>query len=369
MLAKSIGGIGGVCNWTKTGNNVWYSAGDIIAGDSSSQPRGLTTVAQLWQGPPYPKRLFTRDYQAMFERLINNTNYGDLDYNTKRSAATIHAYSNYSLTDYSITNIGLDVRCWLGTDGTPVRSGSHGIMSVVHVMNADPDVWFSGTQGNEYTPYMSQLLGDSYGRYWLTDEAVHGPVSVQANLLQGCCTLINNYNAAAVGYGSYGGVILTQPETQTRSGYQTYPIDIGFAITGFSGFYNKSVDTNGFNIGLQVGGWSSMWQAVGQKSSRIGTCIKLLDFVDYGLHIAGRKSGATGPSINVASGAGRAKFLDGIVLGAFGDSAEAGGLRYTIDGFHGYHNGVWSPLGGGGVDGGLFTDTYTISGVDGGAFI
>jgi hypothetical protein len=133
-------------------------------------------------------------------------------------------------------------------------------------------------------------------------------------------------NGNAQKRGSYGGAMQTAPGigllpyigTDSWVGKITYPVRIGYAINGFTGPYdgaNIASDghdadaTNGYDVGLQIGGWGGAWPDVRFSpnlayNSKIGTGIYVLDHVNYGVRIGARHPGGTAPSVQVDRGAG-----------------------------------------------------------------
>jgi hypothetical protein len=118
---------------------------------------------------------------------------------------------------------------------------------------------------------------------WFTDFNMHGP-NVKPGLLSGINMFMNNhYNGSpsrntsnAIGiYTAQGEGGGADPSQDTET---TYPIDLGLIISGYSGPIGGP-NTNGFNIGLQIGGGGGSW--LGRNTvSKIGTGMKILDCVD-----------------------------------------------------------------------------------------
>ena len=98
--------------------------------------------------------------------------------------------------------------------------------------------------------------------------------------------------------GAGGGDVMLD-----RNGRQTYPLDALLAVVGWSGTSSKSVDTVAAKRAIQIGGYAGGWMA-SPLTSRFETAINITDWTLYGIHISGRKSGATGPAIAIANGAG-----------------------------------------------------------------
>jgi hypothetical protein len=222
----------------------------------------------------------------------------------------IQLYAEYRGTDAAsaATNVthGISSTLYYGGTGTPTEALGTG-----HSLTSEVVIRGSGSQSNEFTPLFTCLradLGTGYnspsttpGRYWGTDQSVLGPIAIQPGLLNGMTMLVNNYyngspssqpSAAAwfvTKAGSGGGL-----DTAHTNG-TTYPVDIGVGIVGQS-----SSTGVGFTTALKIGGTGSGWSA----ASRFTTAISIQDWESYGLRVAGRYAGGTGPAISVASGTG-----------------------------------------------------------------
>ena len=154
---------------------------------------------------------------------------------------------------------------------------------------------------------------------WTTDFNLHGPVGVQPGMLIGLSQFINNYyNGSPTRNTSAGLGIYTKYNGGggSQSGHlnaTTYPIDLGLIICGTSGSTGSPTGTNGYNIGIQVGGFGGSWQTSG--FSRIGTGMKIFDCytnaIDLSTQVASDLSGGYAiklPSDGVVGYSGGAKF-------------------------------------------------------------
>lgn len=222
----------------------------------------------------------------------------------------IQLYAEYRGTDAAAaaTNVthGISSTLYYGGTGTPTEAIGTG-----HTLTSELVVRGSGSQSNEFTPLFNCLradLGTGYnspsttpGRYWGTDQSVLGPIAVQPGLLNGITMLVNNYyNGSPSSQPSAAAWFVTKPgsggglDTPHTNG-TTYPVDIGVGIVGQS-----SSTGRGFTTALKVGGTGSGWSA----ASRFGTGVSVQDWELYGVRVAGRYAGATGPAISTASGTG-----------------------------------------------------------------
>lgn len=338
-------------NWSTSGTGLYYTAGQVAVGH----------IPDL--NNPFSVRSTVSD-------LGGNTN-GEY-FDPIRSVYT-----------YKAVNAGGPY----ATAGSTIRArmvyggGGSSPVGTAHAGSFQMKIYSSGDTQNEWAALFSAINheGGNGGRIWGQDNTVTGPNAsqgTQADLLTGATFCINNYQSDPIASGSQGIIIVSRPHggagtLETHTGDTSYPIDAGLAIVGWSGTDSKSLETNAFTTAVQIGGWASGWMSSGM-TSKFGTGIKITDWTAYGINIPSRKSGGTGPSISVASGAGRAEFLSGIKVGNFTETASGGAMRYdSTNSFQGYHNGAWGALGGGvnAFDGGAFTDTYVATvNFDGGAF-
>lgn len=222
----------------------------------------------------------------------------------------IQLYGEYTGTDAgaATTNVwhGVASTLYYGGSGTPTAA-----LGTVHTMTSEIVVRGSSSQSNEFTPFFSVVradIGTGYsastnpGRYWGTDESVHGPIGVQPGLLNGMSMLVNNhYNGSpssqpssacwlASKKGSGGGL------DATHTAAATYPVDVGLGIVG-----TASAGTgDGFTKAIRIGGTGSGWAA----SSRFDTGVEVSDYISYGVNIAARHASGTGPAINLAASTG-----------------------------------------------------------------
>jgi hypothetical protein len=148
-------------------------------------------------------------------------------------------------------------------------------------------IYHSGNNRNEWNTLFLDFSDDAPengGRVWQVDASVFGPVFTQANLLQGPVWFMGNYNPSPVENGSFGMSVVSLPGAgggdvaTDRFGRQTYPIDIGFAVSGWSGTRDQSINTPAYKNGIQIGGWASGWMSKYMRST-MGNGLRLAD--DY----------------------------------------------------------------------------------------
>lgn len=346
MLTRPVSGAGGsgVCNWSKTGSDIYYTAGKVGIG-ISAPTRDLHVVG--WNQFSLTRQTYSAgnpNDQMMVWSDFNGIQHpsGGLGY----LGATLEVV-NYHTANGATKPVGT----------------SNGLVALTWIKA-------NGDSQSEATPFWCGLTSDDGGRLWGTDQCVLGPkqTQTQCNLLLGASMVINRYNSSAINSGSCGHVITTKPGAggmsvfTGRGGATTYPIDIGLAVIGYS---SGGANNVGFTTGIQVGGYAGGWNYAYDTTS-IGTGIKVFDWINYGIHISGRHAAATGPDI---------KCTGIIQIGDYASITPGDGMiKYNaIGGFQGYAGGAWSQLGGGGVnafDGGAFMDTYvdTVN-FDGGAFV
>jgi len=126
-------------------------------------------------------------------------------------------------------------------------------------------------------------------RPWLTDWGIHGPIAAQPRILNGVTMFMGNY---------YNGSPLSNPSSafnaHTRYGQgpgapvgsdhktaETYPLDVGFAVTGTSG---SGHNVKGWHKAFEFGGSASPWLG-NTPSSIIGIGIHGQQWEDHGILI------------------------------------------------------------------------------------
>ncbi len=158
----------------------------------------------------------------------------------------------------------------------------------------------SGNELNELTPLFLSCNTLEPARLWGIDLNVHGPVSAQANLIQGMVNFVNNYNPDPVTSGAFGLSVVTKPgrggaATPEQLAAQTYPLDVGLGIAGKSG--DGVIQTEGYKTALQIGGSVSAWMAPGERSV-LGTGILVSDVVTAGARFENFHT-ATTPALSI----------------------------------------------------------------------
>lgn len=188
-----------------------------------------------------------------------------------------YTYQGASADPYTYQGSAIHATAIIGGNSTNPVGTVHGISSQVAMLE-------SGDPYNEITPLFLSCNSLASSRLWGVDLSVHGPVSTQANLMQGIVNFVNNYNAADVMYGSFGMSVVTKPggggaASPEQYASQTYPLDVGLAISGKSG--DGITQTKGYRVALQVGGTASGWMSPGERSV-LGTGIHVSDVMDVG---------------------------------------------------------------------------------------
>ncbi len=188
-----------------------------------------------------------------------------------------YTYQGTSADPYTYQGSAIHATAIIGGNSTNPVGTVHGISSQVVMME-------SGNSYNEITPLFLSCNSLESSRLWGVDLSVHGPVSTQANLIQGIVNFVNNYNAADIPYGSFGMSVVTKPgggasASSEQNAAQTYPLDVGLAISGKSG--DGVTQTEGYRVALQVGGSASGWMSPGERSV-LGTGILVSDVLEAG---------------------------------------------------------------------------------------
>ncbi|HET6875845.1 MAG TPA: hypothetical protein VFH70_13750 [Acidimicrobiales bacterium] len=167
----------------------------------------------------------------------------------------------------------------------------------------------AANSSNELAGLFLECASDVAVRQWLIDATLSGPVGLQPNLFTGAVFCANNYyNGSPVNGPGVGMVVVSKPGAGggdlqgSRNTAQTYPMDIGLCVAGWSGTSSKSTFTNAFTVGIQVGGHASGWMASGDRSS-VGFGIAVEDYTNNGILIqSAQATGAAGLVINHNTG-------------------------------------------------------------------
>jgi hypothetical protein len=222
-------------------------------------------------------------------RFINN-----LEINNAISATGV----KLSLFDLLITSNDLTptdelyntlVQTVYGGGGAATKATLNNFSSTVVVQGVgDADSEFGG-----HINFIRSDIGTGYtqttgptGRAWLGDWAVHGPIAVQPNTLNGLTLVVNNnYNGNPADSPSGGIWILTEKGKgagidATHAAANTYPVQVGLGITGRSNV--AATPGVGFTTGIQIGGSGSPWD---ETASIVGTGIHIRDYTTHGIKI------------------------------------------------------------------------------------
>jgi len=227
------------------------------------------------EGSPNPK--LEMDGQLLVTRTLTNALGPSED--AVDLTRSYYVYKGVAANPYTYQGSALHARTTIGGGGTNPVGTAHGISSQIDMVE-------SGNSNNEMTPLFLSCVADAPGRLWGVDLNVHGPVSGQADLLQGLVNFANNYNANPIPNKGVGLAVVTKPGggcclTPERQAAQTYPLDAGLAIVGFSGTSDEAIKTQGFKTGLQIGGTASGWMQSG--TSKMGTGILVRDVETAGI--------------------------------------------------------------------------------------
>lgn len=250
--------------------------------------------------------IFTHIQQA--DRLYNGTDarshkggiYSHVDVDNNDAAYAGGSGVSYNMT--CVTRVGVN---------GPSYGTCHGLSSAMHVYN-------QGSANNEYSPHFMIMTAGTYdqhltigGDFWFTDWALHGPIGTQPGLLGGISLITNNFNNGSPSLGpSYGMSLQSlfpagggfethcQGEVPGGTPATTYPMDIGYHVSGVATGGTGDAFTNA----VQVGGRSSAWSSPGPwagdqgqvgrgvvvKAKNAGTsCARLGAFVSEGIGEAG----------------------------------------------------------------------------------
>lgn len=157
-----------------------------------------------------------------------------------------------------------------------VQGTIHGITSQVIYKD------MGGDNRSELAPLFLDCNSENGGSLWGVDLNINAPFphNEKAYRILGQVIRMSNYHDNTVD-GSAGLSVVTIPGTggagEDRYHYESKPIDVGIAITGYSGKNDLSVTNIGFKTALQIGGRVTGWQPIG-ANSEIGTAIELSQF-------------------------------------------------------------------------------------------
>lgn len=222
---------------------------------------------------------------------ITSAGAGSANYPPLKVAATYLATDPAS--PFNLAYLGIYSALAVGSAGTAAVGTTQAVTATIDVVN-------SGNVQNEQAVYMGWLRYDTgtVGRAWFCDFSVQGPVNTQPNKLDGITMFVNNYyNGSPSASPAAGLWVVTLPGggaggLAEHSAATTYPLDVGIGIVGFGG--TGAASTNGYTIGLQVGGRGSGWMGTGARS-KVATGISIQDLTATGISFSNAQaSGLTG---------------------------------------------------------------------------
>jgi hypothetical protein len=175
-------------------------------------------------------------------------------------------YTPSAATSYNITAFTR-----VGVNG-PSYGTCHGFSSSMLILN-------QGSASNEYTPHFIILVAGTYdqhlstgGHFWFTDWALQGPIATQPGILNGISLVTNNFYNGSPSSGASAGIALQSlqlggggvnymysGETTLGTPATTYPMDIGYLVSGVA----TGGTGDGFTNAIQVGGTCSVWNSNG----------------------------------------------------------------------------------------------------------
>lgn len=176
----------------------------------------------------------------------------------------------------------IHARTYVGKNGNGAVGTTHGISTQLKVDNCS-DV------RSEYTPLFVDMTTNSPCCPWGMDLNVHSTEQGADEIIVGQSVFVNRYNGGNILNKSYGTAIVTRPGKGGGDGLKdrinstTYPLDYGLIIAGLSGDSAKLNPTNGFDVGLQIGGTAKTWMY--DERSVIGKGIVIQDTRDTALTI------------------------------------------------------------------------------------
>jgi hypothetical protein len=264
--------------------------------------------------------------------LLVWTNIGD-DQLTQLGSAP-----NWTGSEYALSAAPLRVILGVGhpTYGGPVKSSTVASILGTVIYDVAPNDWAvaGGRTGIPEQAYMIATVTDQtdagayHGRIWGMDSGVHGARNAQNEYLGNISAFINNYYNGSPGFSDSHGLAVTTgqgagPASAYHSSFTTYPVDAGIIVSGASGAGGA---TQGFRTALRIGGNRTPWNpaatlgaAITYGQARIGRGIDIADFEDGGIRIWRRRSGTTGPAIQLGlttSGADSTAVEDGVRFGS-----------------------------------------------------
>jgi len=218
---------------------------------------------------------------------------------TDRHIIHYDAQGELALNPVTVLGSNISWTANIGSSGVAARGSVINTQSVVDIFSTDVS-----DGPNEYANSVCFIrandgFANSANTLWQHDWSIHGARGGADNILTGTVQLVARLNTGAPtsGLPSNNFAAITRPlggAQPITSGHFTFPIDIGFGVSGFSGVNDtgtlpngySAAATRGFEVGFQAGGVISPWMAdYGlANGSRIGTGFKAKDYDTIGFH-------------------------------------------------------------------------------------
>ena len=254
------------------------------------------------------------------------------------SAGVLEASVLYNAPDATpsqLVSLGVQSYCLYGSS----TYGSTSPIGTVQAFTALVDVVNSASPSNEAAAYMGWMRyqNGAVGTAWFTDWSLHGPIGAQPRMLNGITMLVNNYyNGAPSLTVAAGQWIVTKPGqgAGAEDGHnvaRTYTLGVGIGIVGYGG--TPGSHTQGYAVGLQIGGYGSGWMTT-SESSIVGTGISIADTVTQAIAITPRAAAGAivwgadtnlySPSSGIVKTDGKLVAVAGLAAGNAGCGDHAG---------------------------------------------
>jgi hypothetical protein len=268
-------------------------------------------TANAWAVPGYSPTVANGFSEFYIRVTTPQTGFAGGSHSIRPINLEINHLGTDSDSPYENVTMGIASSLWYGNGSVSAKGTGHNFSARYQVTKSSDAL----SEHANYFGYHQNNASATPGRVWFTDFNIHSAVGVQHDAFSGIHMFTNNYYNGSVAHSNAkSGAIWAVTQAATGGGASaahlaatTYPMDVGIGIVGYSGSPDHvSSITNGFNIGLQVGGVGSNW---GVDQSKIGTGIDVSSWVSYGIRVSGKFSGATGPAISIADTVG------GMVIG------------------------------------------------------
>ena len=338
--------------WLNDVNALVYGTNSLVVNTLQVGP--LTTIKTapfIGNAKIYHETKVTLDQTVLFKAMTGTV--ASTDLGRTWQMAVIQNYDGQTaagLNPVTVAATQLALTTNVGSTGFASRCSVVNQQNVLSVCQTDTSLG-----PNEYANTVMLLdptlgVANAGNTMWQNDWTSYGPKDGPEYSLYGTTQMICKWNvgAAVSGQQSVGMLVTTRPKggagAQNRANLFTFPVDVGLGIAGFSGQNNttncpggnSANATQGFRVGLQVGGLLGPWlnEGIYTGGSKIGTGVRVSDFVTAGVYVGTAHVSSTQPlSIVTTSDSGTA---------SIGTAAPDFTTRLYVNGIVGIADGTWN---------------------------